>query len=181
VPGHDLNPAPDPWASAVLLHPHPSYGGDRFNNVVSALYTALPDVGVSAARFDFPSDGVDECVAVTLDVIGAVEPDPRFLVAYSFGGGVAATITDEQVAGWVLIAPALSLTPPTIGADDRPKLVVAAAHDQFFGPDRIAEATEGWTATDHRCIEGADHFFVGRTDAVVTAVVPWLQEFTQDG
>src|SRR4051812_19784230 len=29
---HDLAEADDPWASAVLLHPHPDMGGDRHNN-----------------------------------------------------------------------------------------------------------------------------------------------------
>jgi alpha/beta superfamily hydrolase len=175
VPTHDLNPADDPWASTVVLHPHPSYGGDRFNNVVTALYLALPSIGVSASRFDFSSDDVDRCTAETIDVLEAVEPAPRFLVAYSFGGGVAATITDERVAGWVLIAPGLSLVTPAIGDDARPKLVLAGAHDQFFSQEGIADATAGWTATENEVIEGADHFFVGRTDAIVAAVLPWLE------
>jgi alpha/beta superfamily hydrolase len=177
VVSHDVNQADDPWASAVVLHPHPSYGGDRFNNVVTALYLALPTIGMSAARFDFSSDDADQCATEALAVMDAVTPATQFLAAYSFGGGVAATITDGRVAGWLLIAPALSLVAPTIGADPRPKLVLAAAHDQFFGPDAIASATDGWAATDHAVIDGADHFFVGRTDAIVDAALPWLERF----
>jgi alpha/beta superfamily hydrolase len=163
------------------MHPHPSYGGDRFNNVVTALYRALPEIGVSATRFDFSSDRIDDCAAETLELLALTEPAPRFLVAYSFGGGVAATVTDERVAGWILIAPALSFVDEAVGADERPKLVLAAAHDQFFPRDAVDEATSAWAATDHAVIDGADHFFVGRTDAVVAAALPWLENIRPGG
>ena len=70
---------PDEIRGAVVLcHPHPQYGGDRFNTVVEALFRALPSAGFAALRFDFRGvnnsegrhgGGVDE----RMDALAALE------------------------------------------------------------------------------------------------------------
>ena len=40
-------------AIAVLSHPHPLYGGDMHNNVVHALFEALPKASVATFRYNF--------------------------------------------------------------------------------------------------------------------------------
>ena len=45
-------------AGAVLAHPHPLYGGDRFNPIIDTLFQALPAAGITTIRFDFR--GVNE-------------------------------------------------------------------------------------------------------------------------
>ncbi|MEY2449751.1 MAG: uncharacterized protein QOH79_3227 [Acidimicrobiaceae bacterium] len=172
---YDLAEADDPWAGAVLLHPHPDMGGDRYNNVVDALYRDLPAEGVSALRFDFSSSDLDDAVADTMAALDRMTSEPRFLVAYSFGGGVAATISDERIAGWYLIAPALTMFEPAIGDDPRPKAVVAAEHDRFFSPARLEVATADWIATEYSTISGADHMFAGHADEVTTQCLAWLR------
>ena len=155
---YDLAEADAAWASAVLLHPHPDMGGDRFNNVVSALYDALPAAGVTAARFDFSSSNVDTAVGETVEMLDLVSPAPRFVIGYSFGGGVAARMSDDRIAGRCLIAP-----PPW--RESPPAYVIAAEHDQFFTIDDLQPDA---------VVTGADHFFVGRTDEVVRLVLKWL-------
>jgi alpha/beta superfamily hydrolase len=173
---YDLAEAIDPWAGAILLHPHPDMGGDRYNNVVDALYRLLPDEGVSALRFDFSGSELEVAVADTMAAIERMPTEPRFLVAYSFGGGVAATIEDERIAGWYLIAPALTMFEPVIGDDPRPKAIVAAEHDHFFSPVRLEAATSEWEATERTTITGADHMFVGRTDEVAKQCLEWIRQ-----
>jgi alpha/beta superfamily hydrolase len=134
-------------ASAVLLHPHPDQGGNQDNNVVAALYEALGAAGVTPHRF-------------TVAAIDAAEA-PVFLVGYSFGGGIAATMAHPALAGWCLLAPALTLIAPTIGADPRPKFVLGAQDDAWFGPDVLRAATDGWLDVTHAVLPGADHFFTG--------------------
>ena len=179
VLAHDLARADDAWACAVLLHPHPDMGGDRHNNVVSALFDALPSHGVTALRFDFSSSNVDTAAAETLEAIELLDGSPLFLVAYSFGGGVAATIDDARVAGWFLIAPALTMVEPSIGGDDRPKAITAAEHDRFFSPARLEAATADWDATEHSVVTGTDHMFVGRTDELAEQALDWLTRVTR--
>jgi len=167
-------------AAAVLLHPHPDMGGDRFNNVVSALYQALPSAGVTALRFDFSSSSVDIAVRESIEALDRLPDDvPRVVAGYSFGGAVAAAINDERVAGWFLAAPALSSVEPAIGRDPRPKLVVAAEHDQFFPPARLEAATADWDAAEVITVPGADHFFAGRSDAVAELCVGWITRVAQ--
>jgi alpha/beta superfamily hydrolase len=167
-------------AAAVLLHPHPDMGGDRFNNVVAELFRILPSAGITTIRFDFSSSDIDTAAGETLEALTALPADgaPRFLVGYSFGGGVAATIDDDRVAGWFLAAPALTLVHPAIGADPRPKLIAAAEHDRFFAPDQLEAATKDWTATTITTIPGADHFFVGRADVVAQRCTEWITQVT---
>jgi alpha/beta superfamily hydrolase len=167
-------------AAAVLLHPHPDMGGDRFNNVVGELFRILPSAGVTTIRFDFSSGDIDSATGETLEAVTALPDDgtPRFLVGYSFGGGVAATIDDERLAGWILAAPALTMVHPTIGADPRPKLIAAAEHDRFFAPDHLEAATKDWQATAITIVPGADHFFVGRADVVAQRCTEWIAQVT---
>ena len=172
---HDLTTADAAWAACVLLHPHPDMGGDRHNNVVSALYDALPAAGVSALRFDFSSSAFAVARGETTEALELLASAPRYVVGYSFGGGVASLLDDALVDGWALVAPALSMVTPAIGPDPRPKLVIAAAHDQFFPPDALASATAGWIATEHEVVTSADHFFGGRTGVVVDHVLAWLR------
>jgi alpha/beta superfamily hydrolase len=175
VRAYDLAEADDPWAGAVLLHPHPEMGGDRYNHVVSALFDALPEAGVSALRFDFSGSELEVAVADTISALDRMTAEPRFLVGYSFGGGVAATVTDERIDGWYLIAPALTMFEPAIGDDPRPKRIVAGEDDHFFSPARLEVATTDWVATERSIVSGADHMFVGHTDEVVKECLGWLK------
>lgn len=157
---HDLSPAAEPWASALLLHPHPDMGGDRFNVVVGALYAALPPAGVTAVRFDFSSSVTESAVADTIEMLDALPIPPRYLVGYSFGAGIAAIVDDARVDGRVLIAP------PTSIASSESVFVIRAQHDQFFAPEKLgADVVVG----------GADHFFIGRTDEVVEQTLGFLR------
>jgi alpha/beta superfamily hydrolase len=158
-----------------LLHPHPDYGGNRFNIVVEALYRALPPAGVSALRFDFSSS--DLAVAAG-EVVAVVEEgsSPVVLVGYSFGADVATTVADDRVAGWFLIAPPL-VDPGAdraIAGDPRPKAIAVPEHDQFSPPGRTRHLTESWTNTTVTDVPGADHFLAGQTGLVVDQVVAWL-------
>ncbi len=175
---HDLAIAPDAWAACVLLHPHPDMGGDRHNNVVDLLYRALPTQGVSAVRFDFTSSDFPAARAEAEAALDLLPADGArcCVVGYSFGGAVASLVDDARVAGWALVAPALTMVTPVVGGDGRPKLVLAAEHDQWFTPSVLADATAGWTATERHTVTGTDHFFGGRTDAVVERVLAWLAE-----
>src|SRR4051794_25994402 len=124
-------------------------GGDRHNNVVTALFDALPPAGVTAARFDFSSSNVDTATAETIEMLDVVSPEPRFVIGYSFGGGVAAHVSDDRIAGRCLIAP-----PPWRGSEGSPPAyVIAAGRRQLFN---VADPPP------HAGGTGAEHFFCRR-------------------
>ena len=166
--------------AAVLCHPHPQYGGNRFNAVVEALFAVLPAAGFTALRFDFRSahgGGVAERldVVAALDAVdersGAPAGLPRFVVGYSFGAVVALCTVDPRIAGVVAIAPPLSTDSV---APLPPVLVLTASNDQFCRPDRAQQIVSQWPDAQFEVIDGADHFLHGRTAEVSERTAAWL-------
>ena len=170
---------------AVLLHPYFAHGGGQHNRVISAMYDRLLATAVVPHRFDFSS--VEEPVAQA-DTVAQIEAcgGPVLLIGYSFGAAVAAAITHPAVVGWALIAPALvvpqfvspasPLRPPAqppVATDSRPKLVVTAERDAWFGADVIDPLVAGWVACEQQTVPSADHFFAATTDNVADRAVTW--------
>jgi hypothetical protein len=174
--------------AAVICHPHPQYGGDRFNNVVDALFRAFAGAGLATVRFDFRGvnnsegrhgGGVDE----RMDALAAIEAveayagdGPLLLAGYSFGAFVALDVAVPRIDGWLAVAPALGMTrsTPVAATDARPKLVLVPAHDQFSPPAATAAATAGWPGLTVETIEMADHFLGGRTTVVAERAVAFV-------
>ncbi|NND73677.1 MAG: hypothetical protein HKN44_01610 [Ilumatobacter sp.] len=163
----DLAVPPAPRAAAIVCHPHPQYGGDRHNAVVSALFEALPPAGIAALRFDFRpdfDDGRGEALdaAAALAVLEDAVPDvPLIATGYSFGAAIALALDDSAIAAKFLIAPPLAMitTPP---GNAVPTLVLTPEHDQFSPPAASVPIVDSWPMADHETIAGADHFLVGR-------------------
>jgi alpha/beta superfamily hydrolase len=158
---------------AVLLHPHPDMGGNRFNHVVDALHRGLPAAGIGSIRFDFSSSDMAVAVAEAQAAVDAVHDLAVAVVGYSFGTMVASHLTDERIAGWFLVAPVVDHLDPAIGADRRPKALSVPEHD-FSPPTHVAEVTAGWTATERHVVPGRDHFLVGAGPILVEQVVAWM-------
>ena len=193
----ELSVPEQPWASAVLTHPHPLHGGNMRSIVPGALFAALPQAGVAALRFNFRGVGASEGrydhgrgegldVAAAIDSLASItEGLPLLLAGWSFGADVALTVDDERLSGWMAVAPPLRTVDSDGSArsagwvasrDPRPTLIVVPEHDQFRNPASAAEATSGWVATRIEVVPGADHFLVGRTDRVVELAVSFLHE-----
>jgi hypothetical protein len=167
--------------SVVLCHPHPQFGGSMRSIVTSVLFEQLPAAGYASLRFNFrgveASEGTyAEGELEPLDVIAAIAAaadlfpaQPIALVGWSFGADISLTVVDARVAGWVSIAPPLRFRPSFAAAHDaRPKHVILAEHDEFRAPAEVREEVAAWPATTVAVVPGASHFFVGRTDRVVT-------------
>jgi alpha/beta superfamily hydrolase len=173
----DFNTAEDAWAAAVLLHPHPDFGGNRFNVIVDELYRRLPLAGISTIRFDFFSSEPPVAAAETIEVLNQCSVRPLALVGYSFGAEVAATLDDDRIAGWFLIAPPLvdSKRPRPVAIDPRPTGLLLAEHDQFSSPGRTSHIAATWVNTTVTIVPGADHFLIGRAHVVVDEALRWLR------
>jgi uncharacterized protein len=179
-----------PTAAAVLLHPHPTAGGDMHSLVTSILAEGLPQAEVAVLRFNFrgvgQSGGSHEGgIGERLDALAAVDalaarvPDelPLALVGWSFGADVALTVDHPRLCGWVGVAPPLRIVAleKMVAADDpRPKLLVIPARDQFNPPEKAEPVVASWVNTTVEVVPGADHFLVGRGDRVVAAVTNFL-------
>jgi alpha/beta superfamily hydrolase len=173
VLAYDVTPRDPAAATAVLLHPHPDFGGNRFHPVVDALHRGLP---ITTIRFDFSSSAIPVAQAELLEAIDLAPSPAVILLGYSFGADVALSVADPRVLGWFAVAPPLLGDPGRLAAatDPRPKRLAVPEHDQYSPPARAAEVTSAWPASTIVTIPGADHFLVGRSDAVLAAALAWL-------
>jgi alpha/beta superfamily hydrolase len=176
----------------VLAHPHPLYGGDRFNPVVDTLFRALPEHGFHVIRFDFRGAGDsggehDDGDSERLDVAAAVDflapfNDDIWLIGYSFGSIVAMNVVEPRVSGWIAIAPPLTEgTSVLAGRDPRPKVLLVPGHDQFCPPTPARERSREWPDTTVVEVDGTDHFLQGRLSSVVENAVGFLEGFSPSG
>jgi alpha/beta superfamily hydrolase len=164
--------------AVVVCHPHPQYGGNRFNPVVEAVYTRAIDVGLAAIRFDFRADhggGAAEPLDViaALDEIGEHAPGPFAVAGYSFGAAIALLTDDDRISAIAAIAPPLAMM-TTLPPPHAATLVLAPRHDQFTSVDAATGIVAGWPAATLEVVESADHFLTGRTGAVADRVVSWI-------
>jgi alpha/beta superfamily hydrolase len=177
---HLAGPAGAPVA-AILLHPHPHFGGDRHHPFVDGTFRRLAAIGCGAARFDFPSadpESATEAIRDALDVAAQRWPDrPVVLAGYSFGASMALRVSAPVVAGWFLVAPPeVTLGDAVVGDDPRPKRFLVPAHDQFSSPDSVGERVGSWTATSLDVIPG-DHYLGSVLGSVIDACLAFIGQF----
>lgn len=161
-------------ATAVILHPHPLYGGTLHNKVVHTLARAFAEHGVASVRFNFrgvgASDGVfANAIGETEDALAVIAwlrqqcPDlPVWLAGFSFGAYVALRAARAaQVAGLVTVAPAVHLydvsgiEPPTC-----PWLLIQGEADEVVPVDAVRSWVGGLARPpETRFLPGVGHFF----------------------
>jgi alpha/beta superfamily hydrolase len=159
--------------------------------VTSELFRLLPGSGLAALRFNFRGVGTSEGEhdfgrGEVLDVLAAIDAItteapglPVVVCGWSFGADVSLSVTDPRISAWIACAPPLRVVPrdeirAAAGIDRRPKLLIIPEHDQFLEPDPARDATIDWIDTEIVVVNGADHFFVGRTDKVAALVAQFV-------
>ncbi|MFQ5622733.1 MAG: alpha/beta hydrolase [Paracoccaceae bacterium] len=180
---------------AIILHPHPQFGGTMNNKVVYNLHYAFYNMGFTCLRFNFRGvgrsqgeydQGVGELsdAAAALDYLQALNPNAKYcwVAGFSFGAwiGMQLLMRRPEIAGFISVSPPANnydfsfLAPcPSSG------LIINGSNDRVVPPDDVAALAErlsqqkGITIT-HETIEGAGHFFdpgmeqmIARVDAYV--------------
>ena len=180
-----------PYPAAVVCHPHPQFGGDMHNSVVTTVCQALFESGIAALRFNFRgvgrsqgrfADGVgerDDVLAALAYLRGleGVDPAAVGLVGYSFGAAVSLLAADEQVAALAAISP------PSIGSAIPPLAIRCPT--LLIAGDRDDVAPTGWLTTlagvigSHCRVEvvpGADHFWWGHAEKLASIIAGFLRD-----
>jgi alpha/beta superfamily hydrolase len=175
---------------AVVLHPHPQYGGDMDNHVVLAVCDAFAAAGASTVRFNFRgvgrSEGAYEGGHGEADdaraVIGAVRawwPEARVVLAgYSFGAAVAASVASWEGVGAILvISPPASLIPEANLPEGLRGLVVTGAADPLAPASELGQ----WSAAGRQlvAVPGAGHSWWPGVDLLSQAVGDFALELAR--
>ncbi|HEY0292359.1 MAG TPA: alpha/beta hydrolase [Hansschlegelia sp.] len=182
---------------ALILHPHPQFGGTMNNQIVYNLYYAFLNRGFSVLRFNFRGVGRSQGAfdhgsgelsdaASALDWAQTLNPDARacWIAGVSFGAwiGMQLLMRRPEVEGFISIAPPANrfdfsfLAPcPSSGLfvhgdQDR----VAPMRDVQVLIEKLK--TQKGIVIDQAVIPGANHFFENRIDELLVEVNTYLDK-----
>jgi uncharacterized protein len=172
----------------VVTHPHPLYGGNMDNNVVTTIRNVYAEKDYTTLRFNFRGAGGSEgCydngvgeqedLQAALDYLSTLGKKQIDLAGYSFGAWVIALGLHRftTVGRVVMVSPPVDfLDFSSLRENPRIRLVISGSRDDFGSPDQIGKMVSGWNrSAEWRIIEGADHFYWDKTPEL-TAI---LREF----
>lgn len=182
---------------ALILHPHPQYGGTMNNKVVYHLFHCFAQRGFATLRFNFRGVGRSEGAfdsgvgelsdaAAALDWLQTYNPDApaTWVAGFSFGAWIAMQLLMRrpEIQGFISVAPPANnydftfLAPcPSSG------LVLQGTADDIVSPQSVQKLvdklrTQKAITIDHELIEGADHFFEGLLDSMTDSVNRYLDK-----
>jgi len=168
-------------AAVVVTHPHPLYGGDMYNNVVESVVGAYRERNYTTFRFNFRGVGESEGrydqgigeqsdVHAALDFLDKKGKSSIDLVGYSFGAWVNAMAVDpfSKAARIVMISPPVNFIDFSfLQYNPKIRLVITGSEDDIAPPRMIRKLLAGWSPEiELQVIEGADHFFWGKTGEI---------------
>lgn len=167
------------FPGVVVCHPHPLYGGDMDNSVVSGIATALVKRQMIVMTFNFRGVGAsegthDKGVGEVADALAALEYVERHgsvdgaqlgMAGYSFGAGIAlaATEASKDVRAVASVAcPASPLNDMVLHQINRPKLFIMGDTEQGLQPDMFKFLVYRFQPPrEMEVLPGADHLLAG--------------------
>jgi alpha/beta superfamily hydrolase len=182
---------------AVILHPHPQFGGTMNNKVVYQMFHAFVRRGYSVLRFNFRGvgrsqgehdAGIGELsdAAAALDWIQTYNPDaPNCWVAgFSFGAwiGMQLLMRRPEIQGFISISPPANmydfnfLAPcPSSG------IIIQGTSDDVVDESATAKLAEKLQAqkaieVEYAKISGASHFYESHMDKMTKTVEDYLDK-----
>jgi hypothetical protein len=178
------------FPAVIVCHPHPLYGGNMDNNVVSSLSETLTQVSLVSFKFNFRGVGGSqgefgreigerEDVEAAISFISTVkEIDSKRigLAGYSAGAGFALPVgfKDARIKALAVVSPPLPMFDfDFLKSCPKPKLLISGSRDALIPTDQFLEFCRNLPEPkEYESIEGADHFWWGyesRLAAKVTA------------
>ena len=176
--------------AVVVTHPHPLYGGDMYNNVVESIVQAYRHIGYSTLSVNFRGAGgsegqYDEGIGEQKDVgaalrylsdLGKTSID---LAGYSFGAWVNALGLNrfDQALRMIMVSPPVNFIDFSfLTLCPKLELVIAGSNDEIAPASMIQKMLPGWNLDAiFKVIQGADHFYGGKTAEVEAIIQDFLE------
>jgi len=170
---------------AVMLHPHPQYGGTMNNKVVYALYHCFARHGFSVLRFNFrgvgrSQGGYDRGEGELSDAASALDWLQSFnhsasacwIAGFSFGAwiGMQLLMRRPEISGFVSVAPPANAFDFTFLAPcPSSGLIVHGDQDEIVPAPSVSKLVDKLRSQrnleiEYQTIAGANHFFHDRMD-----------------
>jgi alpha/beta superfamily hydrolase len=180
---------------ALVLHPHPQYGGTMNNKVVYTLYQAFGRYGFSVMRFNFRGVGRSQGqfdngqgelsdAASALDWLQNFNPNAAgcWIGGFSFGAWIAMQVLMRrpEIDAFISVAPPANMFDFTFLAPcPSSGLILHGNCDELVPEPAVAKLAEKLAhqrgiTVDYRVIDGANHFFHDRIDEFTEHVWDYL-------
>ena len=180
---------------AIVLHPHPQFGGTMNNKIVYDLFYMFQQRGFTTLRFNFRGIGRSQGefdhgsgelsdAAGALDWVQSLHPDSKtcWVAGYSFGAwiGMQLLMRRPEVEGFISIAPEpnrydfsfLAPCPSSGLIVHGEKDIVAPAKDVTTLVEKLK--TQKGIVIDQQVIPGANHFFADRLEPLMESITSYL-------
>ena len=180
---------------ALVLHPHPQFGGTMNNQVVYALYYMFAERGFSALRFNFRGVGRSQGyfdngpgelsdAASALDWLQLQNPDSRFcwIAGVSFGTYIAMQLLMRrpEIEGFMSIAPQPNIYDFSFLAPCPSSGLIINGDADKVAPEKDVNGlveklkTQKGILITHKTVSGANHFFNGQTETLMAECEDYL-------
>lgn len=180
---------------ALMLHPHPLYGGTMNNKVVYHLYHTFAGQGFAVLRFNFRGvgrsqgsydNGIGELsdAAAALDWLQTHSSDAKscWVAGFSFGAwiGMQLLMRRPEIQGFISISPPANLFDFSFLAPcPSSGLIVQGTADEIVAEENVQKlatklGSQKNITVDYRKIQGASHFYENHMDTLVEEVKFYL-------
>ena len=186
--------AGSPLPGVVICHPHPLFGGNMDNNVVTAISFALADQGFATIRFNFRgvgnSDGEHtkgeleyQEILGAFDLLKAwpgVDERNLGLAGYSFGTSVilGSAAAQKKAKAIALISPPIRAFPDSdLKKGKMPTLIISGDRDKLVQSEELQPNLDAFARSPVlKIVAGADHYWNGMERQVVGPVAEFFAE-----
>lgn len=180
---------------AMILHPHPQFGGTMNNQVVYRLFYMFKERGFAVLRFNFRGVGRSQGqfdhgagelsdAASALDWVQTIHPDARscWVAGFSFGAwiGMQLLMRRPEIEGFISIAPPANLHDfsflapcPSSGLIIHGDVDKVVPQKDVQGLVDKLKMQKGITI-EQRMVTGANHFFDQKVDELIDTCGDYL-------
>lgn len=182
---------------AILLHPHPTFGGTMNNQIVYNLYYAFAERGFASLRFNMRGVGRSQGAfdhgsgelsdaAAALDWAQSINPEARacWIAGVSFGAwiGMQLLMRRPEVEGFISIgAPANRFDFTFLAPCPSSGLFIHGSEDRVAPVKEVMAViekvkTQKGIQLEHSVIQGANHFFENNVEELMGIVNGYLDK-----
>jgi alpha/beta superfamily hydrolase len=175
---------------ALVLHPHPQFGGTMNNQITYHLFYMFSQRGFAVLRFNFRGVGRSQGefdhgagelsdAAAALDWVQAVHAEARscWVAGFSFGAwiGMQLLMRRPEIEGFISVAPPANLHDFTFLAPCPSSGLIIHGDQDKVVPQKDVQAlvdklkTQRGIKIEQQIVKGANHFFDSHVDELIGA------------
>lgn len=195
-------PGKEPNApTAIILHPHPEFGGNMNNQITYDLYYMFVERGFATLRYNSRGVGRSQGLfdhglgelsdaASALDWLQSINPESKggWIAGFSFGSwiGMQLLMRRPEVEGFISIAPQENLYDFSFLAPcPSSGLIIHGAEDRVAPPEAVQRLVDKLKlqkgiVIEQQTVEGANHFFKDQVDDLIERCAEYLDRRRAD-